>query len=99
MKLIKPNKLKEGDWFRTQPIYNSLNKKNEIMGIYSLCYVEKIKGKDIYIKNWVITGNKIVKGAIFSAKEEIYLLNKKELMEFNKRLILLSLEEKNGIHG
>lgn len=94
MKLIKPNKLKEGDWFRTKPIYDSPNKKNEIIGIYCLCYVEKVKGRDIHIKVWNIKGDKIFEGAIFKAGKELYLLNKKELMVFNKRLILLSLEDK-----
>ncbi len=102
MKLIKSKELKEGNWFRTKPIYNSINKNNKIVGTYWVCYVKEVKGNDIHIDTWTIKENEldgIVRGGMFKVGKGLYLLNKKERMEFNKRLILLSLEEKNGIYG
>ena len=106
MKLIKSIELKKGDWFRTQEILGSLNEKNEIIGTSWVSYVKKVKkrreknkakvvGNDIYITSWTIVGDEITKGGEFKKGSELFLLNKKERMEFNRRLILLSLEDKN----
>jgi len=95
MKRITSTELKEGDWIRTKPIYNSVNKNNELVGIYFLCYVKEIKGKRVYIKTWTITEDtedKITKGGMFSKGEQVYLLDKGELMNLKKEIILENLK-------
>lgn len=96
MKPIKAMKLKIGDWFRTQPIFSRINERNELVGIYSLCYVKKVKGNkkggnDIYVASWTIDGDKMYKGGLPFKMDKVFLLNKKEMGEFNKKLILLNL--------
>lgn len=100
MKSIKSKKLKVGDWVRTGTIYDFLTKKGELGGRYYVINIKKTEmGKDgkrnIYIKDWAIYGDEIHKITSLEKADlkELFLMNKKEVIYFKKRLILENLNE------
>jgi len=60
MKPIKSSELKVGDWFSTTPIYNAVNKNNEIVKHTQVAKVIRMKDKEITIKSWELFGEKIM---------------------------------------
>ncbi len=103
MKPIKPTELKEGDWIRTEDLYDFMDKKGSISLRYSIAKVKKIEVKNvkkegvyieektIYIDSYAIKRDEISKG-VLDTNQKLYLLNKKERGEIMKRLILMNLE-------
>lgn len=98
MKLIKSSKLKKGDWIGTKEINNILIEdkiysKNQVAEILDIKRNEDGK-KDIYLKNiWnVHRDNTIIEANMLANVEEIYLLNKKEIIKFRRMLILNKLK-------
>ncbi|KKK78559.1 hypothetical protein LCGC14_2842360 [marine sediment metagenome] len=108
MKKIKPTELKEGDFIRTKKIFDFGNSR---LGLkYIIAQVKEIKinvpvsesltgayeeKKTIKIDAYTLLGDKISTGGIIDAKKGIYLMNKKERVEFVKKAILMNLEDKN----
>mgnify|MGYP001615472938 CR=1 FL=1 len=103
MKPITSKKLKVGDWIRTKPIYDFLIKKGELGGRYYVINVQKIEKtkskdpkikRDIYVTTYYIYGEEINKTPVPGEEEykEIFIMNKEEISEFKKMLILNSLK-------
>lgn len=93
MKPIKNLKeLKKGDWISTQRIFRATS-DNKLVGTRKIAKIINVKGKDINISCWDIVGEEIKKGMIFGRNKELFLLEEKEIREYEKRLMLMELEK------
>jgi hypothetical protein len=102
MKPIKSNKLKVGDWIVNQGAFSPITKEGKIQRRYNICQIERIvlieegrrKGKeDIHVKCWDVEGNKVTSSRGNLGKmDKTYLLNKNDLIDRKKQIILISLE-------
>ncbi len=94
MKKIKVSKVNVGDWISTESIFSSVNKNNELEESRSIAEIIEMKKKYATIKYWKLVGKEIIeKGKKNISKEFVYnLLDKKEVLDIKKRLILENLK-------
>ena len=98
MKPIKTKDLKVGDWIAWEGIFSHINVYNEIEKQQTFAKIIKITQNkynnfDYQIRTYTQTGRRITVGGIIGQNEPIYLLNKEEIVNLTKHLILLNLNE------
>ncbi len=100
MRKIASKDMKVGNFIRTSPSFDSLDKKGVIYNRFKVFKIKKIsKGKDgkediKYNGWWVIPEKNISKTAVLSNNDlnDLYLLEGKELEDFKRNLILHNLK-------